>query len=619
MSESSFQRITTYSTLLRIIYAAFREKILHENEIIFQAKFSGRCEIVVHDEWDALAVIYTQDPFQWEMLSYTRSLTSAFYPIVGFEPFWRDVMLPALSHLSDVSMHNVEASYCDIISSIENEVSTLHLKSEWYKALRLTHTSFWDWITGIDSPMEREFQLMRFASLRGNPVHPLSKLRKGWNKAEIYTYAPEYGNTTALLVIAVAKGICKMIQMDPSINVGEYFRNHFPHQFSLWKATLENKGKNPLQYVPIPVHPFQLPYVKERFTDHIARENIVICEGICIIVHPSMSIRTLMPSIHEAPYIKLPLNIQTTSVLRTHSPPRVHSGPILSRLLKDILSKDPLISSLMRITYEPLGIYIDDSAYQYQSQNPSYHLNVLYKQNPIVDLSSEMISMPLSALFEFSPFSDEPVLIDIMRYGGYDQPEKAVIYFRDYTYKILTAQLGLYVRYGVTLEGHQQNTRLVFDRQMQLLFTVIGDLAGGIEIYLPLLVVNGYNILQDLHPVRKHVFDTGTVPEQQILHTTFHYHLWPLAIIIANTFNIELKILSKIMIQTIRDTLIYSQNHAAKLPFAKREWYLSELDRIEKVISLDKIQVKSVFKMNLQATHQAVYTVTENPFQHLMQ
>ncbi|MEM6805486.1 MAG: IucA/IucC family protein, partial [Bacteroidota bacterium] len=369
-----------------------------------------------------------------------------------------------------------------------------------------------------------------------------------------------------------------------------------------------------------PVHPYQLSQIESRFTQEMTKGYILCFEEITIAAQASMSLRTLMPYDDSSPYIKLPINIQTTSMLRTHSPPRVHAGPILSRLLENILRKDLELSAYLKTMPEPLGIYVNDDAYLGESQNPSYHLNVLYKVNPLQLIGPNEICVPLSAALEISPLSAKPLILEIMNFQGELSTTEALAYFEAYAERVISGQLGLYVKYGIAMEAHQQNCSLVFSESGEFLYSIIGDLAGGIEIYEPILHMNGIQIKEDMHPTKKHIFEEGEIPEQQIIHTTFNYHLIPLSLIIAQHYQLDWQELLEILVHSVRrciDTYRKDKLHLAN----KDDWdaYLEEVDRIERVLLKDDIQVRSLLRMSLGMTQKNVYTQAQNLFAQFAQ
>ncbi|MEM7370750.1 MAG: IucA/IucC family protein [Bacteroidota bacterium] len=593
---------------MRLIYAAFREGILKEGQAFFTITYADGSTRELNNEYDVIDIIYTKNPLMGVDIHFRESQHETFQSIDSLELFW-------LSVLPSISFEGASSSLRDIILAGDSELISLTERTIIYQDFASKgYQNFWLFLQAQKDEVKRNNFLMQLASFRGNPTHPLAKLKKGFEPSDIYAYSPECGRHIDLPVIAIARGLCKFTRENQSLFVQEFFGQHFPETLHQWEKALQELTYNPIHYYPVPVHPFQIQFLSQRFADKISQKEIVFLHGISIPTRATISIRTLMPTNAHAPYIKLPLNIQTTSMLRTHSPPRVHAGPVLTRLLHDILLEDEQLSSLIRIIPEPLGIYIDDKAYIGQSQNPSYHLNVLYKGNPLSLLEEGEISIPLSAAFEISPCSGKPILIDLMQGGEVMDAESAMEYFQRYAEIVIRAQLGIYAKYGIAVEAHQQNTYLILDESARLTCCMVGDLAGGIEIYASLLKMNGINILQDMHPTLKHIFDSGTVPEQQIIHTTFFYHLIPFARILCLEYDLDWHQLLRIMKGLVSETIHTYRIKPVHIHQSYRSAYVKELDRIEQAILQEPIQVKSVFHMSLAQTQETIYTIRQNLF-----
>ncbi|MEM8529080.1 MAG: IucA/IucC family protein, partial [Bacteroidota bacterium] len=578
---------------------------------IFQLEDERGQKFEIKDEYDALKIIYTLPQNRCHKIYYQIQAQTDFLPLSTLALFWEELLLPFVEY----SEKDTKLAFQKIEAARQADQFSLQARTKFRKQLPYDrYDNMWKWILELEVST-RSPLLMQFASLRGNPTHPLSKLKKGFNESENQQYAPEFAQVFEVPVLAVACGLCRVTKQRQSIDVRNYFQAAFPETYENWENAVRTKNLNPIHFYPLPIHPFQWKFIKDRFQSDLAEGLILYLANTTIDAQASMSLRTLMPTAFGAPHIKLPINIQTTSMMRTHSPPRVHGGPILSRLLDEILARDLEIAQYLKIMNEPLGIYIKDDAYYQESQNPSYHLNVLYKQNPEHCLAEDEIYVPLSAAFEFSPFTNQPLIIDIMQANGIEHNQEALNYFQDYAWKVIRSQIGLYAAYGIALEGHQQNTALVFSLDGIIQHTVVGDLAGGVEIYEPILQMCGWNIKQDIHPTKKHIFEEGEIPEQQLLHTIINYHLLPFAVILSDSYSIALEQCLDIISAMISETIsIYRTQPRHLTHESDVSVYRKELERIERVLLREDVQVRSLLKMNLAGVYQSIYTSAQNLF-----
>ncbi|MEM9934975.1 MAG: IucA/IucC family protein, partial [Bacteroidota bacterium] len=408
---NSFADITFSNALLRLIYHAFKEGIWPLNTLFFQITDEKEGIYLLRTEYDVLEVIYLNCLFQNYSFSYTFNIKEKYISISDIDSFFQQLVIP---YLPSQDRRTLAAFIQKVKDSMKTEEKMLHNRILFGNTFNhTTHINLWHWITTHQEKVEDSFILMQFSSLLGNPTHPLTKLRNGFTEEELMAFSPEYGEIIDVPVLAVSTSLCTVSMQHTTLAVREWFSQAYPQVYRLWEKKLEANSLNPEGFYPIPIHPYQLRYLPILFSEFLENTLMVEVEGVTIPAKASMSTRTLMPLREKSPYIKLPLDIQTTSMRRTHSPPRVHAGPVLSALLEDILQKDPFLHEVLRILPEPLGIYLDDSAYYHQSQNPSYFLNVLYRTPPSSLIATDEWYLPLSAIFGDSPFSGKPLLLDI--------------------------------------------------------------------------------------------------------------------------------------------------------------------------------------------------------------
>ncbi|MEO1449428.1 MAG: hypothetical protein AAFV07_07845, partial [Bacteroidota bacterium] len=98
-----------------------------------------------------------------------------------------------------------------------------------------------------------------------------------------------------------------------------------------------------------------------------------------------------------------------------------------------------------------------------------------------------------------------------------------------------------------------------------------------------------------------------------ILHTTFYYHLIPLARLLAHAFQIDNRLFVKLLRQIVRETIQVHQAQTSHIQDeATKTWYQAELNRIQKVLLAAPLQAKSLLKMSLVGTHTTLYTPSQN-------
>lgn len=125
--------------------------------------------------------------------------------------------------------------------------------------------------------------------------------------------------------------------------------------------------------------------------------------------------------------------------------------------------------------------------------------------------------MVLATLFNRSPFSGKALLSEIVTCSGLAPRD----YFSHYCQRLLKGQMSLYLKYGIALEAHQQNTLMVFKNNLAIKH-LNRDL-GGVRIYKPLLQRAGY--LLNLKENSLIESEDITEVRNKFIHATLQSHL----------------------------------------------------------------------------------------------
>ncbi|MEM6805913.1 MAG: IucA/IucC family protein, partial [Bacteroidota bacterium] len=233
------KKLVIQHSILRLIYAAFHEQIFKVGEHYFLLKFEHGKEVFFQNEYDVLALIYTKPTFDAFELFLSDDERNRYQAIESLSFFWEELLMPNLGiEPSFISDERFKASLEDIKLSILGEAIALKEKEKLYTEITAqSRENMWEMLLHQNS-FERALFLMRFASLRGNPTHPLTKLKKGFRISEIKAYSPENAQTVEIVIIAVAQGICKCTKMYQSIFVHSFFSQHYPQAYEKWRLKL---------------------------------------------------------------------------------------------------------------------------------------------------------------------------------------------------------------------------------------------------------------------------------------------------------------------------------------------------------------------------------------------
>ena len=296
----------------------------------------------------------------------------------------------------------------------------------------------------------------------------------------------------------------------------------FPAQAEVWRSALIDRGRDPSDYVAIPVHPWQAQNViPKRFSRSIAKGDLVLLPEPAIPCAPLVSVRTLVPGEPvDAPHLKLSIAVRMTSVERTISPRTCEMGPRVSKLLQDLIESDAVLSSVLRILPEEAGMYFAsaDSA----ELDDARHLAALLRSNPSRLCASDEIVIPTTALTADSPMTGTPLFLELSQIEAGVGLAAIQTCFAQYADALLRPLLTLYLRYGIALEAHQQNTLVLYSRDGALRHFLFRDF-GGIRIHEPSLRRAGLDL--EIHPDRLTVVAERQAVRRQLTAHALHRHV----------------------------------------------------------------------------------------------
>ena len=136
------------------------------------------------------------------------------------------------------------------------------------------------------------------------------------------------------------------------------------------KCYLEPLRLNLNDYRVMLIHPWQYDHtIGEQFEEWIAKK-ILLPTPFTVESKATLSFRT-MDLIHTPYHVKLPVNVQATSAVRTVSSVTTVDGPKLSHALQGLLQEFPEL----QVAMEPFG------AYAHTASDLSKQLALIIRQN----------------------------------------------------------------------------------------------------------------------------------------------------------------------------------------------------------------------------------------------
>jgi siderophore synthetase component len=263
------------------------------------------------------------------------------------------------------------------------------------------------------------------AAYADHPVYPTSRCRLGLTSRDLRRYAPEFHPTFPLAWAALPRETLVLAGELPGWWPG-------PSDLGLpsWLAGT---------HVLIPVHPLTVRMLQE------AAPRAVVARRRRLTVSPTLSMRTLAVRDHPDVHVKLPLPTSTLGLRNRRSlvPRTLADAALVERTVSSILTREPHLREAVLVADE--GTY-GHAHHEYAA--------FLVRRFPAVALDRARV-VPVAALLAQAP-SGQLVIEELS--GG------DVMSFLDAYLRVLFDwHVTLFVRYGMALEAHQQNTSLVLD------------------------------------------------------------------------------------------------------------------------------------------------------------
>ncbi len=418
----------------------------------------------------------------------------------------------------------------------------------------------------LKSPQRTDNGSLQFEQsvFSGHPYHPCAKTKLGFTIEDTINYSPEFQSKVGIYIAAVRKKFVHIESMQQNTNFTEWFSECYPVAWISWLEELKKNNLEARNYIPFPVHPWQVYYftfVSPLFKDYIENKIIVIFDKAKIIASPTLSFRTLLPIENtNSPYIKLPVAVQATSIVRTLSPISTKNMPRISNILKKILETEDYFSRRLGLLPESYGLHLKEL-----NIDEAKHFTAIFRENITSHLATNEVAIVVAAFFEKSSLSETNLFIEIMQLSGCLTYQDALGYFLHYTDLVLGSYLDLFLLYGIALEGHQQNTLAIL-RDGKIKRFIARDF-DGIEIHGESLQLMGIDL--DLTENSPYLQKNKETVRNQLLYTVYQLHLGEIVLLLANYFNCEEKPFWKIVREVTEQRFYALKNRMCPITWKK--------------------------------------------------
>ncbi len=335
----------------------------------------------------------------------------------------------------------------------------------------------------------------------GHPLHPAAKVRLGLSPAEVVDTCPEWGNIIALRVAVLGTrhaaefGITETDDLRvqrPGALTRLLLREH-----PQLGRELADGGDDPDHLTLLPLHPWQAAHILG--TDYAAelRGGAIRQLRAQIPARPLISYRTVAPLPTSAAawpsHLKTSLSVRLTNAPRGVSPAAAHNGPVVSRLLEQILGRERHFGGRLHVMSETAAGHFEPTGHEIPRPGElgrDAALAALARSNPEAELSPDELLVPTAALWSRSPITGRPVVAELLehvqqrlnsthRSGPHGAGAERFV--QRYAQVCLPPLLTLLTRYGVALEAHGENTVLAIRGGLPVR-CIVRDF-GGIRIH----------------------------------------------------------------------------------------------------------------------------------------
>ncbi|MBX4429835.1 D-ornithine--citrate ligase SfaD, partial [Staphylococcus aureus] len=175
------------------------------------------------------------------------------------------------------------------------------------------------------------------------PLHPGAKLRKGLNALQTFLYSSEFNQPIKLKIVLIHSKLSRTMSLSKDYDTTVH--QLFPDLIKQLENEFTPKFNFNDYHIMI-VHPWQLDDVLHSDYQAEVDKELIIEAKHTLDYYAGLSFRTLVPKYPAmSPHIKLSTNVHITGEIRTLSEQTTHNGPLMTRILNDILEKDVIFKS----------------------------------------------------------------------------------------------------------------------------------------------------------------------------------------------------------------------------------------------------------------------------------
>ncbi|MGC4376453.1 IucA/IucC family protein [Fictibacillus sp. Mic-4] len=388
-----------------------------------------------------------------------------------------------------------------------------------------------DWVL-LQKKLDPDFDASLFfeqLSVEGHNLHPGAKTKLGMEPKDVLRYAPEFNGEAAIQFAGIRKDYAEFAFIEENTkDVNEFLFTEYPTLRKAVEQEFTARGLRVNDFIFVPVHPWQLKNaIPVIYKQEIEEEIVVPIGGFQVPGGATSSFRTVVPFKNGGVpkhAIKVAVNSQMTSTVRSISANTTNNGPVFTRIIRSIMQQESELAEKFVPICECAGFNFKLKETD-MNHLKSRNLSALLRENVESFTAKDEVAIVGSSLFSESPITEKIIFAELIETYAkvIDETSLRRAAFRfisEYVSIALPGFLTLMVKYGIGLEGHLQNSIIIFkdSRPVRMLFRDW----GGARIFADRLPVA--NVKKEFYPGSVTVTNILNEMHNKVFYTVFQNH-----------------------------------------------------------------------------------------------
>ncbi|CAM4066750.1 siderophore synthetase [Staphylococcus schweitzeri] len=451
----------------RVINAIIKERIYPEQTFVRYKDKESLIEIQYHMHMLTIEVerksALERYEFKGDITYLNKGEKSLIITLEGLlDVLNNDFEIPITEQLRNELIHSRDS----LVETYKQMSHRQTLISQSFKFSRLPENiNFFAWLQHIkDSGMTDDLTYSESLVPEGHPTHPLTKTKLPLTMEDVRAYAPEFEKEIPLKIMMIEKDyvVCTSMNGDDQFIIDEVI----PEYHNQIRVFLKSLGLKSEDYRAILVHPWQYDHTIGQYFEQWIANKILIPTPFTVASKATLSFRTM--SLIDKPYhVKLPVNVQATSAVRTVSTVTTVDGPKLSYALQGLLNQYPEL----KVAMEPFGEYANID------KDIARQLACIIRQKPEIDGHGATIVS--ACLVNKNPIDQKVIVDSYLEWLNQSINKESITTFIDrYAEALITPLIAFIQEYGIAIEAHMQNTLVNLGPHFDIRF-LVRDLGGS--------------------------------------------------------------------------------------------------------------------------------------------